>query len=139
MSERCDVDGKTYVFRHKDIKYIFERTFSFGFAPFFLFCTVFLILIYIFPLFFNRSFHSSYRIFQLFLFCFSFVFSEQFFLLFCLEKGFYTEPLNVFCSIPFQKNKVLIPSNSLTPALSKILHSFLLFYLFSLLLLNTSL
>ena len=63
MSERYDVDGKTYVFRHKDIKYIFERTFSFGFAPFFLFCTVLLILIYIFPLFFNRSFHSSYRIF----------------------------------------------------------------------------
>ena len=35
-------------------------------------------------------------------------------------------------------NICLNSSNSLTPALSKILHSFLLFYLFTLLLLNTS-
>ena len=46
--------------------------------------------------------------------------------------------LSSFCRSPLHQTFILTPSNSLTPALSKILHSFLLFYLFTLLLLNTS-
>ena len=63
----------------------------------------------------------------------------MFFLSLCPQKSFFLSiNLSSFCRSPLHQTHVLTPLTPYLLALSKILHSFLLFYLFTLLLLNNS-